>query len=736
MKKFFFLMALLLPISLMAQTWMYQRDTSIKVFAYGQQQTLAWCGGFNNPQFTMGDLNNDGIQDLVVYESYNSVRTFINKGTAGNPYYIYAPEYEVNFPAVFDYLILADYNHDGIPDLFQQGLEGFAVYRGYYNTAHQLCFTFYESLLYSDTATHSWANAFNSPGTVPAIVDVDGDGDLDFLTYNITGGYINYYKNMQVELGLSADSIHIALASNQWGDFYDTLGHYSGESLCLFDYDMDGDYDCLSGNISSDKLNLFINGRMPYHPSGPDSMVHEDTSWQQGGTMLGLSGFPMAYNVDIDQDGKKDLLIAPGAGANSMNYNNIWYYKNLSTTGVPDWQFQSDSFIIDQAIDLGTAGYPVLFDFNKDGKPDLFIGSDGYRQPDGTLRSRISYYLNTSTAGSPSFTLQTNDFMGLDTYGWAGTAPAFGDIDDDGRSDMVIGHTDGTLSYFKNMAGSDVITPDWVLVAQDMTDLNGDTINVGGYAAPFVYDIDKDGKKDLVIGNINGGLYYYRNVATIPGAISLKLVNTDLGHVRVDTALTVGNYSVPFIGKIDTSGTDYLLMGSNSGLLYKFTGFQSGDTTGAYPLLSSAYSYIDTMHGFYYDDHILGGTGGVYDGLRSAPVVGDIGGNGSLYMIVGNNKGGAELYKAGISNLSVPAVVAAAKDEINVYPNPAHDRLIVQSVSQSITEVSIINLLGQAVYSKQFAVSSLKVVTDVSAFPAGVYFVKVNGNTVRKFVKE
>lgn len=737
MKKLFVVVSLLLPLSLVAQTWMYQHDTSIKVYAYGQQQTLAWCGGFNSPQFSMGDINNDGIQDLVVYEPYNSVRTFINKGTAGNPYYIYAPEYEVNFPAIFDYLILADYNRDGIPDLFQQGQYGFEVYRGYYNSANQLCFTFYENLFYdNDTNTHGWANAFNSPGDIPTIVDVDGDGDLDFLSFNIAGGYINYYKNMQVEMGLSPDSIHIELASANWGDFFDTVAFFShsGHSLCLFDHDMNGEYDCLIGSINSGKMHYFQNGRIPYNPTGPDSMVSEDTAWQSGGTMVNLPDWPIAYNVDINQDGKKDLLISPNAlVAGAMNYNNIWYYKNMSTTGSPNWQFQSDSFLIDQSIDLGTAGYPTLFDYNKDGRPDMFIGSDGYRQADGTLRSRISYYLNTGTAGSPSFTLQTNDFMSLSTYNWAGAAPAFGDIDNDGKSDMVIGHSDGTLSYFKNMAASESVTPDWVLVAQDMTDESGDTINVGGYAAPVIYDIDKDGRKDLVIGDINGGLYYYRNVTTTPGFISLKLVNTDLGYVGADTGLV---YSTPFIGKIDTSGTDYLLIGSNSGLLYKFTGFQSGDTAGTYPLLSSAYSYIDTMHGLYYDDYIFGSGGGVYDGNRSAPVVGDIAGDGSLYMIVGNNKGGAELYKAGFSNLGVPPITANTKGQINVYPNPATTTLTIQSTVEPINAVSISNILGQTVYSRQMAVGSLQCTVDLSGMAAGVYFVKINGSEVRKFVKE
>ncbi|NDC41779.1 MAG: hypothetical protein EBZ77_09550, partial [Chitinophagia bacterium] len=47
-----------------AQTERYYPDNSCKVYRGGQEQTMAWCGGFNNPQFSMGDLNNDGLPDL------------------------------------------------------------------------------------------------------------------------------------------------------------------------------------------------------------------------------------------------------------------------------------------------------------------------------------------------------------------------------------------------------------------------------------------------------------------------------------------------------------------------------------------------------------------------------------------------------------------------------------------------------------------------------------------------
>ncbi len=350
---------------------------------------------------------------------------------------------------------------------------------------------------------------------------MDGDGDLDFVAYYITGGTMYYYKNMRVEDGLPCDSIRIKLKDRCWGKVYQGFyrGHqlgyscsnaglskpagkvtHSGNTICLFDWDMDGDMDYLDGSVSFNEMTFLKNGRLETGYA-LDSMISQDTLWQTGGKTIMMPTWPAAYTVDADIDGKKDLLIAPNAGSGSENYNCIWYYKNNSTTGVPNWQFQSDSFLVDKSIDLGTATYPMLFDYDKDGKLDLLVGSDGYRQADGTLKSRMSYYRNTTAAGNASFTLESKDFLGMSSHNFGGAAPTAGDMDNDGFADLIVGHSSGTLSYFRNMAASNAVQPDWQLNQPTLKDELGNDINVGGNAAPFIYDIDKDGKPDLIIGN-------------------------------------------------------------------------------------------------------------------------------------------------------------------------------------------------------------------------------------------
>lgn len=750
---FFIICLLLITNNIQGQVF-YQPDTTVKVYAYAHEQNLAWCGGFNNPQFSVADLNDDGVNDLVVFETGKGVSTFVNYAPAGSdPNYRYAPEYALNFPPIYSYLTLVDYNCDGIPDLFQRGGYGFSAYKGFYNAAHQLCFTFYKDLFYNNDVAVGSTNAFVNPGDIPAIVDVDGDGDVDFVSYYITGGTIYYYRNMRAEMGLPCDSIHIELKDRCWGKVYQgfyrthTLGFscdnsglrpgvgskptHSGNTPCLFDWDMDGDMDYLDGSVSYNEMTFLKNGR---HEAGIaiDSMVYQDTLWQTSGTQIALPVWPAAYSVDINQDGKKDLLISPN-GAGSENFHCIWYYKNQTTPGTPSWQFQSDSFLVDKAIDMGTAAYPMLFDYDKDGKLDLIVGSDGYRQSSGLLVSRLSLYKNTASGGNASFTLQTTDLAGISAQAFAGAAPAAGDIDNDDKSDLILGHSDGTLSYYKNMAASDAVQPDWQLNMLQLTDMSGTVINLDGAAAPFIYDVDHDGKKDLVIGSIYGYIQYYRNVSTTPGTIKLQLINTKLGKAKADPRQAFGAYSAPFIGKIDGTGVDYLLLGSNSGNVYQYSGIASGDTAAMYSLVDTQYSYIDSTYNLY--NH-PGSVSGIYSGLRSAMAVGDIDGSGSYSMIVGNVRGGLQFYKRKIYLASTPGIPTAVK--VSVYPNPAKDVLHVSWDGAPVNaqvNISLCNMEGQRLYTASYTTPSGRIQIPLTLLPQGVYICSVQAGGNKSYDK-
>lgn len=68
-----------------------------------------------------------------------------------------------------------------------------------------------------------------------------------------------------------------------------------------------------------------------------------------------------------------------------------------------------------------------------------------------------------------------------------------------------------------------------------------------------------------------------------------------------------------------------------------------------------------------------------------------------------------------------------------IYPNPANSELTICSANK-INQITITNLLGQTLFTQNY--NSEKAEIDVADLPAGVYFIKINGSEVRKFIKE
>jgi hypothetical protein len=766
--------ALLLFVSItgfaQVQGSVYQPDTSFKVFNGSLEKTIAWSGGFNCPQFATADLNHDGKKDLVVFEkSIGNIKTFINYGTPGNPDYRYRPEFALNFPLVTEYLKLIDYNRDSIPDLICRGYGGISVHKGYYTAANRLSFTYFKDLFY--LTQFGWTNAYVEPSDVPGAADVDGDGDLDFFAYDIVGAYINWFKNMQVEDGLPNDSIRIEVGSHCWGKVMQgftrpqTLGVscgpeiwggggggatdplndpsattiitpqakttlHTGNTLCLLDHDGDGDFDYMNGSISFPDIQYFQNGKADFSYVR-DSMRAEDTLWQSNGTSLHLVQEPAAFWLDVDQDGDKDLLFSPHAENSSIDTKNIVYYKNTGSDASPLFTYQSDSFLTDRAIDIGTGSYPMIYDYDKDGKPDLFIGSDGYfNAQNNTHNPRISYFRNTSNGGALSFTLENSDFLSLSLVpNMRGAAMATGDIDNDGMDDMLIGHYDGTITFYKNMAAASTDQPEWQLTLTAIRDANNHLIDSTiHFAAPFIYDIDKDGKKDLLIGYQTGYISYYRNTGTA-GQLQLDFQNKKLGLVKADPFNSFSGFSVPYIGRIDNTGEDFMLLGSNSGVISKYTGFQNGNVTTPYTLTDSVYSNIDST---YASDYLK------YAGYRSTPAVGDLDGDGKYEMVVGNILGGVNFYKQVLMvTNSIPAT--QKEGSCSVFPNPARNVVTVSwdphFAAGPTMEVSIVSLTGQLLKKASYPSGIHTAELSTASLASGMYVMILSSGSHRQTLK-
>ncbi|RYE22384.1 MAG: T9SS type A sorting domain-containing protein [Sphingobacteriales bacterium] len=733
------MLALLMAFSFSskAQSEIYQSSkdylATMKVMANGIEKPNAWAGGQNSPQFAIADINKDGKDDLIIFENYKGVKTFLNVAHGSGTEYRYAPELEYKFPDVYNFIKMVDYNCDGVPDLFHFGYSGLWVCDGFYDDNNLITFKPMKEIRYQRQGTTGTSNVTISPSDNPGIEDIDHDGDLDVVSYSIWGTFITSWKNVKVEQNLPCDTFALELETTCWGKALQGVArtHQLGvtdcppfrqpdpgqkiddgnNAMCLVDIDGDGDFDFLDGNNQYSDIQLVINGKRQYGYS-IDTMIQQDTTWQIGGHKLTMPKFPSAYWLDIDGDGDRDLLISPKLDG-TENYKCIALYENQGTVNAPNFVYQTDTFLMEGMIDAGTNSYPAIYDYDKDGLQDLLIGTMGrYNATSGTTMSRIVYYKNTGTATVPEFTLQNDNLLNLESQGIDGGAITIGDLDNDGLDELLIGRKNGNIAYFRNNAANAATQPDWQLWQRELTNQAGTAIRANNFAAPLVYDVDKDGIKDLIVGTQIGYLQYYKNSAA-SGQIALNKQADSLGKLKVGPYQQVGTCT-PFIGKIDNSGKEYLMMGANDGTIQRWEGIDSGDPNKTYTRLDTFYSNI----------HIKG--------RNVAPVFADLNNDGKYELFMGNDLGGINLYRQ-VWNVDVKDVAKAAS-KLSIYPNPAMDVLNVGMSDKIIPAKSTVRIytsMGQLVSSTPMQYRDNAWRIDISALPAGMYLCSVyyNGAT-------
>ena len=96
------------------------------------------------------------------------------------------------------------------------------------------------------------------------------------------------------------------------------------------------------------------------------------------------------------------------------------------------------------------------------------------------------------------------------------SAPAFADLNGDGRADLLLGLGDGTLAFYRNEGSS------FQLVVGAADPFAG--ISVDGHSAPALHDLTDDDLVDLVVGSKSGGLAFFTNTgnATVPNFTKMQ----------------------------------------------------------------------------------------------------------------------------------------------------------------------------------------------------------------------
>ena len=741
-----------------AQQQMFQR-LSAPVSQNGVELEYPFAGGLNNPQFSAPDLNNDGILDLVLFDRAGDVLlTFLNRNIAGQTSYTFAPEYACFFPKLLDYALLRDYNKDGAYDIFCSSLQAqdnsqeMQVYRGYFDD-NVLKFTpvlfhypnspngqVYDPryIWYPSFQPGFWSNLSIAKSDVPAVDDIDGDGDLDIVTFAAGATtHLSFFRNQAVEMGFSLDSLQFRLVDDCWGRFFengleacaatlssspdccapcfwpgepvdDRAERHPGATVLTYDQDGDGDKDVVLGNISFECLGGFTNGGNAEQAW----MTALDTFFPSYNTSVMLANFPAAFHLDLNNDGKKDLVVSPNNATVGEDRKCVWYYPNNATSG-NHFELSTKTLFVDEMVDVGSASHPVIVDVDGNGLLDLVVGNSGFYTPNtpngNSSNASLYLFLNTGTPTQPRFNLVDNDWLDLSEYAQNNSdfAPAFGDLDSDGDLDLLVGNAGGWLFYYRNTAGPN--NP--MTFQQDFNPMWVD-MDVATSSTPAIVDLDGDGLQDVIYGEYQGNINFFKNIGTaFEPLFGNQPVISKIGGI--DTDITPGSegYSAPVF--VQTPDGLNLITGSITGELEAYSNVTA--TEAPYTPISLTWGNIDV-------------------GRRSSPAVADLDNDGVLELVVGNQRGGLEFYKTVLVDCVVPVKTEEpAALVLSVSPNPARDWVRVQLPTDASARWRAYNTLGQLAGEGEAAGGNLNF--SVRHWEPGVYFLEVIAGQQRGVAK-
>lgn len=724
------ILILLTPLLLRAQP-RFSLPSSFPVSVFGlnnEQLDFPFAGGMNNCQYGQVDLDIDGKKDLVVFDRHgNRILCFLNKGITGSVEYEYHPEYSTLFPALKEWMILKDYNNDGREDIFTYTTGGIKVFRnisGANLAFRQVSFPYLVSLQGS-TST----NILVTYADYPAIADVDEDGDTDILTFKGLGSFIEWHKNISMEIYGNADSLVFERVSNCWGHFaeagesntikLDTCyepsknGHFrndpkhTGSTLLLDDFSGNSLPDLLIGDVDFPSMVMLTNGGT----LSEAVMIAQTTDFPDSGLPVNLPSFPVACLVDVNNDQQQDLLVSgfdPGL-LKTQNLNSSWLYLRDNDQS---FKFQQADFLQGQMLDFGAGAYPVFIDYNADGKKDLVVGNYGkldtciYSPQTGlqcNYTASLSLFENTGTQLQPSFQLVDEDYMGLSGLEMQSLIPAFGDLDADGDEDLLCGNSKGKFVFLENLAG-----PSKPLNLM-LRDPAYQQLDAGDFSAPQIYDLDGDGMNDIISGRRDGRLSYYRNNGS-PGKPTFILETDSLGGVDVTNInLSYFGYSVPFIYR-QSADQSWLLVGSEFGEVYVFD------------------SLRQNREGEF---HELGTVNVPVPGWRTAAAMTLLNNDTVPDLILGNYSGGLNFFE-GFNTTLGEGEAASLPNRLEIHPNPAGQSVRINLPGYNLQGHFMLQLMKvDAKPVLEVKDVKLPYVMDVSRLQPGVYLLFLTGQGFR-----
>lgn len=669
-----FLLYLLIVTSLTYCQNLHIRFDGIPVTIGSSTCITPFNGGIDIPKFQFTDIDNDSKTDLFIYDRDTNLNFYKNIGSISSPQFLLFTRKYQNL-SIKNWFYFVDIDNNGVKDLFTGGDSQYVRYYRNFGTPSSPNFIL---------QTYSVKTDLNVPlisesPCFPVFVDIDADGDYDFLT-GTQVGRITYYENIGTPSNFQFRFIT---------DYFKNIeiigpaGTDHGASAITFE-DINGNNtkDLFWGDLFGRSIYFIRNTGTPqnFAWTSIDSSYPPPVVWTS-------AGFNMPGVIDIDSDGLKDFFVGVLIGSRTLN--NFVYFKNIGPVNNPQFTKITENFIL--SIDVGGFSFPCFTDIDNDGDRDLFIGHE---------RS-VAYYRNTGSSTSPSFILVTDSLpMPVSNFNFSVSS---GDLDGDGKKDLVIGYFAlARLRWLKNTGT--LSNPVFTYQPSQL-----DTMNLLQSSAPCLADLDSDGDIDLLAGNSSGRLTYYRNNGSIT-SFNFTFITNNYQNIFV------GNDATPNLSDIDADGDLDLLIGNRIGNIhfYRNTGTPFSPN---FILVTNAYT-------------------GINFGQNVVPASVDINSDTDMDLFIGNIKGGL-YYMENRDVFGLKLIGTAQPKQFTLYanyPDPFNTttKIKFNLPEKSHTVLKIYDISGKEIkvlLNTPLMPGMYEIVWDAAGLASGIYFCRITSGS-------
>ncbi len=515
-------------------------------------------GTYVDGRLAIGDVNGDGIDDLVI-GGVSIYVIFGGQHPTGNRLLTVAGNYNIRYNSVSTHIAIGDVNGDGFSDLVIGSSSASNNSRSYSGSVYVFFSTLIDDVGATtgnnkDLATgtnynirYDGAVAEDTLGSAVVIGDVNGDSHPDLIvgapyasnnSRFHSGSVYVFFSTLIDDVGATTGNDKDLATGTNYNIRYDgvvTSGYY-GEALFTGDVNGDGYADLVLGN-----------GNTSYN-----SRAYSGSAYVFFSTLIDDVGATTGNNLDL---------------ATGTNYN-IRYDGATASARL-----------------VGAEGAIVIGDVNGDSHPDLIVGapytSYNSRSASGSAYVFFSTLIDdvgATTGNNLDLAIGTNYNIRYDgaaaedrlTYGENSKVLTAGDVNGDGYPDLVFGS-----SYIDNNSRS-YSGSVYVLFSTLIDDVGATTGNnkdlatgtnynirydgaaagdwLAGYSGVIIGDADGDGHPDLVFGTSLAD----NNSRTNSGALymlSSTLIDDVGATTGNDKDLATGtNYSIRYDGALANDG--------------------------------------------------------------------------------------------------------------------------------------------------------------------------------------